>query len=392
MPESQPLTLVDNSGLPTGWACSLATGVCSLAATPFFGSRRIKGLPTLSRVFLRLITNKKLVAFLVATVARIHGDKRRKMIHIKPMSAVHQLLTERGRQGALELGAYDRPVIEAAAAYLGDEDTAIGYLYSGWCQAALPHKKLPDTEGWQIQSDYTSLIVEPGMRLGPAGKPVPVGIPYGSRAKLILIYLQTEAIRTQSREIELGGSLRAWLTRLGITVSGPSAAAVRDQAERIARCRLTFQVSKSGATGLVNQNIVDEAMFLDAQDGGSHETLFLNTARLSEGFYSQLRRHPVPLEESAIKQLSNNSMALDAYAWMAYRLHSLRRPTLVPWPLLMAQFGGGFRHLKHFKPRFLVSVRLATAVYPAARIDEVVGGLLLHNSPPPVARKLIAVR
>jgi hypothetical protein len=331
------------------------------------------------------------IAFLVASVARIHGDRTGKAIHTKAMGEVHRLLADKGRQGALDLGAYDRPIVEAAAAYLGDEDTAIGYLYSGWCQAALPHKKLPDTEGWQIQTDHTSLIVEPGMRLGPAGKPVPVGIPYGSRAKLILIFLQSEAIRTQSREIELGRSLRAWLAKLGIAVSGPSAAAVRDQAERISRCRLTFQVQKGGATGLVNQNIVDEALFLDTPEEGQ-TSLFLNTARLSEGFFAQLRRHPVPLEEAAIKQLSNNSMALDAYAWLAYRLHSLRSPTLVPWPSLMGQFGGGFGHLKHFKPRFLASVRLALAVYPAARIDEDPDGLMLHHSPSPVARKLIAIR
>jgi hypothetical protein len=308
------------------------------------------------------------------------------------MGAVHTLVADKGRQGALELNAFERDVVEAAAAYLGDEDTAIGYLYSGWCQAALPHRRLADTEGWQIQSEHTSLIVEPGMRLGAAGKPIPVGIPYGSRAKLILIYLQTEAIRTQSREIELGRSLRAWLTRLGITVSGPSAAAVRDQAERISRCRLTFQIQKGSATGLVNQNIVDEAIFLDEADEGRQGTLFLTTAKLSEGFFSQLTRHPVPLEEAAIKQLSNNSMALDAYAWLAYRLHSLRRPTLVPWPSLMGQFGGGFGQIKHFKPRFLASVRLALAVYPGARVDEESEGLLLHNSKPPILRKLIAVR
>jgi hypothetical protein len=308
------------------------------------------------------------------------------------MGAVHTLVADKGRQGALELNAFERDVVEAAAAYLSDEDTAIGYLYSGWCQAALPHRRLADTEGWQIQSEHTSLIVEPGMRLGAAGKPIPVGIPYGSRAKLILIYLQTEAIRTQSREIELGRSLRAWLTRLGITVSGPSAAAVRDQAERISRCRLTFQIQKGSATGLMNQNIVDEAIFMDEADEGRQGTLFLTTAKLSEGFFSQLTRHPVPLEEAAIKQLSNNSMALDAYAWLAYRLHSLRRPTLVPWPSLMGQFGGGFGQIKHFKPRFLASVRLALAVYPDAWVDEESEGLLLHNSKPPISRKLIAVR
>jgi hypothetical protein len=141
----------------------------------------------------------------------------------------------------------------------------------------------------------------------------------------------------------------------------------------------------------VNQNIVDEAIFLDTPEEGQG-TLFLTTAKLSEGFFSQLKRHPVPLEESAIKRLSNNSMALDAYAWLAYRLHSLRGPTLVPWPSLMSQFGGGFGQLKHFKPRFLSSVRLALAVYPGAQVDEESEGLMLHHSRPPVSRKFVAVR
>src|SRR6201990_2408289 len=131
------------------------------------------------------------------------------------MGSVHQLLIEQGKQGALQEG-YDRGAVEAATAYLSDEDRAIGFLYSGFCQAALPHRRLADAEGWQVTSGAVTLIVEPGMRPGRAGAPEPVGVPYGSRARLILIYLQSEAIRTQSREIELGHSLRAWLTRLGI--------------------------------------------------------------------------------------------------------------------------------------------------------------------------------
>jgi hypothetical protein len=29
-----------------------------------------------------------------------------------------------------------------------------------------------------------------------------------------------------------------------------------------------------------------------------------------------LKRHPVPLEESAIRAIANNSMTLDVYAWL----------------------------------------------------------------------------
>jgi len=137
------------------------------------------------------------------------------------MGTVHQLIRDQGKQGALDF-SLDRQEVEAAVAYMADEEGGIGFLYSGWCQTALPHRRLPDGDGWQIQSERTTLIVEPGMRPGPAGKPVPVGVPYGSRARLILIYLQSEAIKTRSREVELGKSLRAWLERLGIPRAAPA--------------------------------------------------------------------------------------------------------------------------------------------------------------------------
>src|SRR3954451_19730370 len=78
-----------------------------------------------------------------------------------PMGTVHQLIEQRGKQGALELGGLERREIEAAATYMADEESGVGFLYSGWCQAALPHRKLPDAEGWQIESSLsagTSLI------------------------------------------------------------------------------------------------------------------------------------------------------------------------------------------------------------------------------------------
>ena len=47
-----------------------------------------------------------------------------------------------------------------------------------------------------------------------------------------------------------------WLIRMGISNGGKSQRDVREQAERIARCRFTFQVSSGGRVGLVNQNIM----------------------------------------------------------------------------------------------------------------------------------------
>lgn len=307
------------------------------------------------------------------------------------MGAVHEFLGARGKAEALKAGL-DRDVVEAASLYMSDEDGSLGFAFSGWAQCALPHRRLADETRWEIAGEKVRLVVEPGLRPAADDGPMEyVGVPYGSVARLILLFLQTEALRTNSREVELGRSLRHWLTKIGASIGGSNARAVRDQAERISRCRLTFHIHGSGKVGLVNQSIVDRALFIE--DGGQKQgRLSLETAKLSEGFFEQLKRHPVPIEEAAIKAISNNPAALDAYLWLAYRLHVLSCDRLITWKALKSQFGTGYKKLFHFKPRFTQALALATAVYPAAKIDIRDEGVVLKPSRPPVAPKLQAIR
>ncbi|MDB5400062.1 MAG: plasmid replication initiator, partial [Rhodopila sp.] len=51
------------------------------------------------------------------------------------MAEVHRLILDHGKEVALR-DDVDRAVVEAAAAYLSSEDTDVGYLFSGWAQAA----------------------------------------------------------------------------------------------------------------------------------------------------------------------------------------------------------------------------------------------------------------
>jgi hypothetical protein len=306
------------------------------------------------------------------------------------MGTVHDILGQKGRQAALQHD-FAREVVEAASAYMSDEDAGVGFLYSGWCQAALPHRKLPDSQGWQVEGDRYCLIVEPGMRRGLDGIPIHVGVPFGSRARLILIFLQSEALRTGRREVELGRSLRDWLGRMGIPIGGKNLLAVREQTERISRCRLTFEMRQGNRIGLANQSIMDSAIFLEPDEDDDQGSLFTQTARLSDTFFEGLKRHPVPIEEAAIGAISNNSMAIDIYVWLAYRLHSLQKPTPLSWRALKTQFGTGFQQMNNFRSKFLPNLKLAMAVYPAAKVeaDESGKGLILYPSKPPVTPKAI---
>ena len=311
------------------------------------------------------------------------------------MGMIHSLLEQKGRLGAIQAGA-DRNVVEVAAAYLSDEDSGLGFAYSGWAQCALPHKRLADDAPWGIVSEKVKLMVEPGRRQVVDADSTQtfefVGVPFGSHARLILLYLQTEALRTSSREVELGGSMRAWLARVGIPAGGMTGKSVRDQAERISRCKLTFDIATGArSSGLVQQTIVDKALFIEADDGSRQSKLSLETAKLSEGFFEQLKKHPVPLEEAAIKALSNNAPALDVYLWLAYRLHALKSDRLVSWPALKSQFGTGFAKLYHFKNKFPGTLALAQAVYPEAKLAIADEGVVLKPSRPPVSPRMLTV-
>src|SRR5215218_1882433 len=153
------------------------------------------------------------------------------------MGNVHWLILQRGIEQARAMAetAIDRRAVEAAAAVLGDEAARLGVTHAGFAMTSLPHKR-SSAEVWERDGGLVKLLVESGRRPDRSL----VGIPYGSVARMILLYLQTQAVRTRSREVELGASMNAWLGAMGISVGGKTYQLVREQAQRISACRLTF--------------------------------------------------------------------------------------------------------------------------------------------------------
>jgi len=89
--------------------------------------------------------------------------------------------------------ARTRPLVDIAAEVLADDTQRIGISYTGFCLTALPHKRLADDQPWEKKGHKVTLLVEPG-RLKHGGKIKLFGVPYGARARMILLYLQTQAI------------------------------------------------------------------------------------------------------------------------------------------------------------------------------------------------------
>lgn len=300
------------------------------------------------------------------------------------MADIHRLILTHGidearRQAA---SAHERAVVEAAYQVLSEETESIGFTYSGFALTSLPHKEQQEMV-WRRESHNLSLVLQSGTdRLGKV-----VGLPYGSYARFILLFLQSEAVKTGSREIELGRSMQVWLGRMGLSIGGNSYRLVKEQAKRISVCRLTFFSMNGDQEILRNGGFVEGAISMTGiSTSPDQPPLWQDKVRLDEAFFKALRDHPVPVSEGALKAIGPRSMSLDVYIWLAYRLHALKRDTDITWPALYGQFGAGFKRLRAFRAQFLESLQLALAAYPEARVTVNEVGVTLHPSRPAIAK------
>ncbi len=286
-----------------------------------------------------------------------------------------------------------RSLVDITAEVLADDEGKIGITYTGFCLTSLPHKRLPDEQIWEKEGHKVTLTVEPGRIKRPgAAQAKYIGVPYGARARMILLYLQTQAVRTGTREVELGRSMRDWLGRMGLSWGGETGKALREQAARIAHCHLKFSWEGEEADGWVKGGFVRSGLrFHAAGRDSSQGELWEDRVVLDEVFYDSLRRHPVPLRETALRELAAKSASLDLYIWLAYRLHTLQKPTPVRWSALAQQFGSNYGRLRSFREHFSKALAPAVAAYPEARVESSDDGLLLFPSRSPVAPKLMAL-
>lgn len=298
------------------------------------------------------------------------------------MANIHQLILRDGVSEARRQAAskHERALVEAAYRVLSDDAEKIGFTYSGFALTSLPHKPLHELF-WRREGHNVTLLLESGR--DRAGKPI--GVPYGSYARFILLFLQSEAIRTGSREIELGRSMRVWLGTMGLSIGGTTYRMVAEQARRISSCRLQFFASKGDLEVMKHGGFVDGSITMAGVDT-DQPALWNDRVLLNEEFYRALREHPVPVSEAGLRAIGPRSMVIDVYIWLAYRLHALRGDISVSWPALHAQFGAGFQLIRKFRSHFVECLELAMAAYPDARVSVDERGVVLRPSRPAIPR------
>ncbi len=297
-------------------------------------------------------------------------------------------------------------LVESAHALLSEMPSAedLGFLHSGLCQTGLPHMRPARNHAfWKRQSGRFTLLVTPGVidtrSMGGSGRQPTdeemerayVGVPYGPKARLIMIFLQTEGMKSQSRVIPLGPSLSAFLRSLNLSVSGGprgTMPAVREQCMRIARCTFTLQWTGADAGGehtVISDTKIVEG--LEMWNNGRDD--WSGTVELSKRFHEHLREHAVPLDKRGISILSGNSLGLDLYALFAYRLPRLKRELHLSWAHLREQIGSECETNKAISRRVREAMPGVKLAYPHARVELTRHGISMRESPPAVPRTMV---
>ena len=260
------------------------------------------------------------------------------------------------------------------------EAGTLGFMARAMVQATLPHRKVLGNEFTRTNGNYSLSILAPSA----------IGLPYGTVPRLLLAWLTTEAVKTRSRELELGDSLSGFMRELDLVPTGGrwgSITRLKDQTRRLFASSITAMYEKGPGFAVINQSVADRAIFWWDVKSPEQAGLWKSSVVLSERFFHEVIDRPVPIDMRAIKALKKSPMALDIYAWLTYRASYLKQPTVIPWQSLAMQFGSNYAQIRDFRAAFLTELKKVVTVYSVIKVEPTERGLMIRPSPPHIARK-----
>ena len=216
-------------------------------------------------------------------------------------------------------------------------------------------------------------------------------LPYGNLPRLLVAWVCTEAVRTQSRELILGSSLSEFMGKLGMDSIGGARTRLRNQMRRLFNAHVQLIYEDKLGEASVSSSVADRTEFWWNPKRPAERMLWNSKIRVGEDFFNEIIRHPVPIDMNTLQALKRCSLGLDLYLWLTYRTFALRTPQRLTWRQLYRQFDANpakapdKRAVQNFRIkvlRELVKIKLA---WPGLNYATEPGVLILLPSTPVIA-------
>ena len=220
-------------------------------------------------------------------------------------------------------------------------------------------------------------------------------LPFGNLPRLLLAWVCTEAVRTQSRVLVLGKSLSDFMRALGVYSSSGGRGGVqtrlRNQMKRLFGCTVTMIYEEPGGFARVSSLVADKHEFWWNERKPDQPMLWESKIELGEKFFNEIVSHPVPLDLTTLKALKRSPLGLDLYLWLVYRTFALRAPQQITWRQVYRQFGvdpnraSDKRTVDAFRTKALRELKKIKLAWPELNYTTAKGVLILLPSAPAIA-------
>ena len=216
---------------------------------------------------------------------------------------------------------------------------------------------------------------------------VPVPLPYGSKARLVLINLCSRAVKAQSPEVHLEASFTAFARELGHSVDQRAMNRLKEQMRRMSV--LTMRLAKkNGDSQDVFNAVLFERFKATYAKNPDQQLLFPDTVEFSSKFHQSLMKHAVPISKDQLSAIQDSGLAIDILLWLSARLPRTLHPVKISWSSLHWAFSEFGTDRKSFKRRFKHALnRVLDEAYREANVEVVHGGIVIKNSKPPIPFK-----
>jgi hypothetical protein len=261
------------------------------------------------------------------------------------------------------------------------------HIHSVLAICGLPYTRQPiETREYERNQGRMSLVVEAGKLRTPDGRWELQPLPYGSRARLLLLHLCSEAIRQKSAVVDIEDSLTAFIKAMGFPVTGGkngTLTSFKTQVNALAACHMRIGVWDGIRAKTVNTQPFSsiDVWFPTSPD---QKMMWPSTITFSHEFFSTLVSHALPVNVEAVKVFAGSPRKLDLLFWLGYRLHSLSEPLHISWEALKEQWGQGYNRDRNFRRDFAEEVAQIKEIFPKIPIEMREEGCVIRPADPTV--------
>ena len=229
------------------------------------------------------------------------------------------------------------------------------YIHSVLAVCGLPYVRQEKRE-WERRQGQMSLYLTAGQLMDADGNWVKQPLPYGSRARLMLLHTCSEAKRNGSPVVPMENSLSGFMKSLGLQVTGGkngSLNSFKQQVNALAACNMSIgHFDGKGASGTISTKPFSKIEQVFFKNDGSQQMLWPETLELSPEFYATLSKHALPVNMHAVRAFSSSARKLDILFWLGFRIRGEGNSS-ISWKAPHEQFGDGYSRLDNFKRDFV---------------------------------------